>query len=208
MGDKLILVSDVPVSVNNYLKARSFIMYVKGKAVAQTSVYESKEGKDYKKKFVTYVKNEIIKQGWKYKEGKFVVVKATIYFDKTNRDANNIWKLMIDGLVDSGVVKDDNIIMERVERIYYDVKNPRVELEIYNHSSYGIFDDEYECKMFNDRCQKCTRYNNNCSIWNKCIESRIIEEVSVIDGVKVCSKFKEVVVKAEKVKKDKVKQLK
>jgi len=192
MSQKILyLTSDVPISVNAYLKARAFIMIIKGKQVAQVTMYESKEAKEYKKKFITYVKNEIIKQQWSYEEGKFVIVKAVIYFDRSNRDANNIWKIMIDALVDSGVFPNDTMVMERVERIYYDTVNPRVELKILHSKFVGIFDDEKEYQRFVIICKGCSRYKNNCSILSKCLESRIVGEISINDkDIKVCSKFK------------------
>jgi Holliday junction resolvase RusA-like endonuclease len=192
MGNKILrLTSPVPVSVNNYLKPRAFIMNVKGRMVAQTTMYETKEARDYKKHFVTYVKQEIQKQNWSYEEGKFVVVKVVIYFEKTNRDANNIWKLLLDALTEANVYKDDSIVMERVERIYYDVEHPRVELEIYHSDHVGIFDSQEDYETFNARCMTCSRYKNNCSIRVKCLESRIQEDVELWQ----CKKYKEIKVK-------------
>jgi len=200
VGDKLILVSDVPVSVNAYLKPRAFLMNIKGKMQAQVTIYETSEAKAYKKKFITYAKSEIKKQNWTYQKGKFVVVKAIIYFDKTNRDANNIWKLMLDSLTESGVWDDDNVVMERAERIYYDAKNPRVELEIYHYPGFGVFNNEIEYNNFLNVCVGCSRYKNNCSILAKALESRIQEEISLDkDGNNICGKFK----KAKVDKKDK-----
>ena len=59
MGNRLKLVSEIPCSVNHYLKPRPFIMNGK----AQVTMYETAEAKTYKKNFTKYIKEQVKLQG-------------------------------------------------------------------------------------------------------------------------------------------------
>ena len=76
-----------------------------------------------------------------------------------------------------------------VNRIFYDSKNPRIELTIYPTDYIGIFDNQEQLCEFEDKCKTCKRYSRNCSIFNKAKEGRIQEEIS---EEFVCNKYKEV----------------
>lgn len=62
-------------------------------------------------------------------------------------------------------------------RIYYDNKNPRIELKIYPSEFIGIFNNKEEHDKFISKCIKCKRYKRNCSILKKALEGRIQEEI-------------------------------
>ena len=94
-------------------------------------------------------------------------------------DANNYYKCLADAITDSGVVwNDDNQLCERVQRIYYDSKSPRIELSIYPCDYIGVFDNASQLEQFESRCIGCKRYKRNCSILQKAKEGRIQEEVN------------------------------
>ena len=116
-------------------------------------------------------------------------IDAIFYFDRTDRDPNNYFKCMLDAITDTGLVwVDDNVTCERVQRIYYDSKNPRIELTIYPVDYIGVFDNASQLEQFESRCVECNRYKRNCSILQKAKEGRIQEDIDNLQ----CKKFKKI----------------
>lgn len=110
------------------------------------------------------------------------------YFDKIDMDANNYFKVMLDGITESGKVwRDDNVVAERVQRIRYDTAWPRIEVYIHPVDYIGIFDNAAQLDEFTSRCVGCSRYSNNCSLLRRAKEGRVDKEIQ--DGV--CAKHKE-----------------
>ena len=111
------------------------------------------------------------------------------YFDRIDKDANNSYKVLADAITDAGCVWiDDTQLCERVQGIYYDAKNPRIEIIIHPVNYIGIFESSSQLEEFETNCFGCMRYKRNCSILQKAKEGRIQEEI-----VKVtCSKYKKV----------------
>lgn len=184
------LVSSIPVSVNHYIKPRPFITYVNGKPKAMVTMYETAEAKKYKKDFIKYIKEQVKIQQFETIIEKFknTFVSCTFYFPRIDMDANNTWKLLLDSITESGVVwQDDNTTLENARRIYYDPKNPRLELTISYADYIGIFDNQEQLDSFtSNNCIQCKRYKKNCSILNAAKEGRIQEEIMDY----VCSKQK------------------
>lgn len=185
MNDKLKLVSEIPPSVNHYLGYRAIMK--KGKPVAVS--YKTPEAKKYQKDFISYVKQEVKKQKWVYpvtKEQHFYV-DSVFYFPRTDMDANNYFKCLLDAITDTQLVwADDNVVCERVQGIYYDAENPRIELTIYPVEYIGIFKDSSQLENFKANCIGCKRGTRNCSIARKAKEGRIQPEI--VDGV--CNAYK------------------
>ena len=182
----LFLTSVIPPSVNHYLSYRAIIK--KGKPLAVS--YKPKEVVDYRREFANYLAEEVDKQGWDYEHDGFhhFYVDAVFYMPRVDMDANNYWKVLLDAVTDTQLVwKDDNVVCERVQAIYYDPDNPRVELHIYPTDYVGVFKSNEEYHDFLKKCEKCTRYNRNCSILKKAREGRIQSELQ--DGE--CNKYKE-----------------
>lgn len=183
------LVSPIPVSVNHYLKPRSFITYVKGKAQAMVTMYETADAKKYKKDFKKHIEQEVKKQCWDLVPNKsqHFYVDCDFYFDRIDKDCNNYFKLLLDAITETQLIWiDDNVTLERVNRIYYDSKNPRVEIIIRPVEYIGIFPTHEQLQIFESNCIQCKRYKNNCSILNKAKEGRIQEEITDLN----CSKYK------------------
>lgn len=158
------------ISVNHYMSYR-----VVGRRV---HLYKPKTTKDFEKEFGTYVESEIKKQGWvKPPKNKLVIMEAIFYFPRIDMDTQNYFKSLSDIMTSSGVWEDDNVVMEKVERIYYDKKNPRIELKIYPSEFVGIFNNKEEYNEFVSKCVKCKRYKRNCSILKKALEGRIQDEI-------------------------------
>ena len=188
MSDKQVLklvVTDF-ISVNHYLGYRAIVKNKKPMAVS----YKTPEAKKFQEEFAKYVKKQAELQNWNIDHNPFqhYYVDAIFYFPRLDMDCNNYWKVGFDSITDSGVVwVDDNMACERVVKVVYDSKNPRIEYTIYKTDFIGIFDNQEQLCAFEDRCKNCRRYSRNCSILNKAKEGRIQEE---IDSEFVCSKYK------------------
>lgn len=175
------LVSPIPCSVNHYMKPRPFLAHGK----AMVTMYETADAKAYKKQFSKYIKNEIEKQ-------KFIVVPnktqhwyidCVFYFDRIDKDCNNYFKLLLDAITDTKLIwLDDNVTCERVNAIYYDSKNPHIDLAIYPVDYIGIFNNQGQLEKFESNCVHCKRYKEGkCSILRSAVEGRIQDEI--VDGV-------------------------
>lgn len=177
MNRVLKLVSPIPCSVNHYLKPRPFI--INGRA--QVTMYETAEAKKYKKDFAKYIKQEVCNQNFfsEYDKKQHYYADCIFYFNRIDCDCNNYFKLLLDAITDSKCVwVDDNVVCERVNAIYYDSKNPRIEITIYPVDYIGIFDNRERLDEFKTNCTYCKRYKEGkCSILKKAIEGRIQEEI-------------------------------
>lgn len=171
--------------MNHYLGIRAVM---RGKKPVAMS-YKTAEAVKYQKEFTQYVKNEVVRQGWDLIPNKtqHFYCDGYFYFDRTDRDPNNYWKLLLDAITDSGAIwLDDNVVCERAQRILYDSANPRIELVIRPVDYVGIFDDISHLEDFKSRCIGCKQYTRNCSLLRKAIEGRIQPEIA--DGI--CEKYK------------------
>lgn len=186
MNNILRLTSPIPPSVNHHLEYR--VMKKGNRSIVVA--YKSLEQKKYEKEFIPYVINEAKKQRWEIDESgkQHYYNDWTVYFPRIDMDASNYDKVLCDSITESGVVwKDDNVVLNRVKKIYYDSKNPRIELEIKPVEYIGIFNSSEDFYEFENKCKKCSRYKRNCSILKKAKEGRIQNE---IDNDFICSKYK------------------
>jgi len=180
------LTSPMPPSVNHYTGVRTVMK--NGKPLSM--VYETKEAKEYKRKFSEIVKNEVAIQQWntEVNETQHFYVDAVFYFDRIDKDAANYEKCLSDTITETQLIwKDDNVVLFRPQRIFYDSNNPRIELTIYPVNYIGIFDSKIQLESFVEKCQTCNRYDRNCSILRDAKIGRIQEHT---DG-KICAKYKE-----------------
>lgn len=183
MSKELKLVSPIPPSNNHYLGYRAS----RGIVIP----YPTKETREYKKEFIPYVKNEVKKQKWDIDHTglQHYYSDWIVYFPRVDMDASNYDKVLSDSITESkSVWIDDNIVLNRIKHIYYDSKDPRIELTIHPVEYIGIFNDRSELEQFEDRCKMCNRYKRNCSILKKAKEGRIQDEINNLE----CLKFKEV----------------
>lgn len=184
MSNTLLLTSPVPPSVNHYLAYRSIIKG--GRAIGMS--YKTKESLQYQKKFMDYVAREVKQQQWELTPNKtqHFYVDAVFYFGRTDQDANNYFKVMLDAITETKLIWiDDNVVCERVQAIYYDSSNPRVELSIHPTDYIGVFENSSQLEAFESDCIGCKRYKRNCSLLRNAKEGRIQDEISNLK----CSKF-------------------
>ena len=151
--------------------------------------YKKPEALKYQKNLIEYVRKEAKEQGWIKSDNKFqhYYMDCIFYFDRTDMDCNNYFKCLADAITDSEVVWiDDTQLCERVQGIYYDSENPRIEITIREVDYIGVFNNASQLKEFESNCIGCNRYKRNCSLLKKAKEGRIQEEIQ--RGI--CSKFK------------------
>ena len=178
--------SPMPPSVNDYLGKKVARM---GKA-SYVQVYETAKAKEYKRYMNKLIQRAMNESGWN-QPGKdvYVIVEGTFFMERRRKDIDNHWKCLLDSIVESGVVLDDDIIIPVPVNVYIDSDNPRIEIKIYVAPKVGVFKnyDEYG-KFVDNNCMNCSRFNRNCSILKKALENRIQSEIDLTNLT--CSKLK------------------
>lgn len=178
------LTSPLPPSVNHYLGYRCVVKSNRPMVVA----YKTPEAKRYQRAFMTYVKQEAEAQGWIKSKNKFqhYYMDCTYYFDRVDKDANNYFKCMADAITDSKKVWiDDTQLCERVQGVFYDPTNPRIEITITEVDYIGLLKDERELRMLDTQCNTCGRNINSCKVRKMALEGRV--QCGVKSGV--CPSF-------------------
>lgn len=178
-------VQGIPPSVNHYMGYRGV---KKGKG-CMVMAYTTAEAKKFKKEFSTYAKEQVELQNWNIEQTRDIhhYMDCIFYFDRTDKDEQNYMKVLCDTLNGIAYIDDRNLLT-RTHEVYYDSKNPRIEITIHPVKYRGIFRSEVDMINFETDCVDCKRYKNNCSILKKAKEGRIQEDIR--DGV--CSKFNRV----------------
>ena len=179
------LVSPIPPSVNHYLATRAILRG--GKPLAVT--YTTNEAKRFKRDFKEYVAAECQRQDWRWTPNKYqhFYIDTVYYFPRTDMDPGNYQKTLFDAITETQLIwLDDNVALERVQGVYYDKQNPRIELCIRPVDYIGVFNDASQLAAFEANCLGCTRYTRNCSLLKRAKEGRIQNEIQ--NGV--CSAFK------------------
>ena len=174
------LTSPIPPSVNHYLSYRAIMRG--GKPVAMS--YKTREATRYQQDFIKYVRQQVFAQKWRPLRDKYqhYYVDAVFYFPRVDMDANNYWKCMFDAITETGLIwVDDNVACERVQKICYDSKDPRIDLTIYPVDYVGIFDNVPQMEAFESICVGCSRYKRNCSILANAKQGKYQEDIK--DGV-------------------------
>jgi Holliday junction resolvase RusA-like endonuclease len=169
----LLLASDLPPSLNEFRKYR--VMY------GRVQTYKTDVAKHWESSFIAYVKKEIKRQKWKTPDkGKYLVLEVTFYFSRINQDADNYYKLMNDCLQKAKVIENDCKFIPRTKRVYIESKNPRMEIDIYEASYVGVFNDETKLEDFKAfNCSVCKKNTNTCTVLSKALENRITGDISI-----------------------------
>lgn len=182
---RLLLTSPICPSVNHYLSYRAIMK--NGKPMAMS--YCTNEAKKYKEWFAKYIREEVENQQWSLIPNKHqhFYVDTVFYFPRVDMDSSNYFKVMLDAITDTQLIWiDDNVACERVQAVYYDTENPRIELCIHPVDYIGVFENAPQLDKFISKCSECVRGSRNCSLLNKAKEGKIQKEIS--NGV--CDKFK------------------
>lgn len=152
--------------------------------------YTTAEAKKFKKEFSTYATEQVKLQNWDIESTRNIhhYMDCVFYFDRTDKDEQNYMKVLCDTLNGIAYI-DDRHLLTRTNEVYYDSKNPRIEITISPVTYRGIFPSEVVMIEFETDCTNCKRYTRNCSILNKAKEGRIQSEIETVNGELACSKF-------------------
>ncbi|WP_257132857.1 RusA family crossover junction endodeoxyribonuclease [Bacillus thuringiensis] len=188
MSRFIIKYDELPLSVNNYLRPSAIVSG--GKAIVH--MYETRESKDWKKRFQAYLKREVVKQKWdkaSTAEGHWYL-DCVFYQARTNQDNNNYYKLLCDAL--SGIIiEDDKNILVRTQRIFYDSKQPKFVAVLRQVEYIGVWKDlESYDRFFADNCMQCKKNHEKCAILKKAKEGRIQPELKQENMFQTCEKKK------------------
>lgn len=103
---------------------------------AYATMYVTREARDWKKRFESYLKREIKKQKWDMEQTRSGIwaVDFTFWRSRINQDTHNMFKCTLDSMKDAGLFVDDaNIIVRTVDVFDNDKKNPRFLFKLYKH---------------------------------------------------------------------------
>lgn len=166
------LTSPIPPSVNHYLGYRCVIKSNRPMVMP----YKTAEAKQYQRNFTQYVKREVKAQGWVKSTNKsqHYYMDCVYYFNRVDMDANNYFKCMADAITDSkSVWNDDTQLCERVQGIFYDNVNPRIEITITEVDYIGVLQNEKELDLLDTQCNTCNRNIEKCKVRKAALEGRV-----------------------------------
>lgn len=167
----------LPPSVNAYLGKRVAYNPITKKPFVQ--VYETQEAKAFKKNTKKVIERALKESEWK-KTGEFQYVDCNlvVYINQKKRDTDNLFKCLLDCFTECELVYDDSMVIPKVQDVFIDSKNPRVEVTLCASDKVGIFLNEFKLEQFEaENCRNCSRFNRNCSIRKDSIENRVREEI-------------------------------
>jgi len=184
---KLHLVLPLPISVNALYQLQYAYSKKYRRNMPTGRKILSEAGRKNKKEIRVSALSQMRNQSWNLEITKnhYIYQDIDVYFNRKNRDSDNILKLLNDSL--QGVVyHNDSKVLTRIQRVYYDYDNPRIECTYSICDWLGIFDENSEYELFLNRCQSCRHYRENrCSILTDSVEGIIREEIEN----KVCQKY-------------------
>lgn len=172
MCERMSVTLPLPPSVNNYqdYRVRKF-----GKRF-RVEAYPTDDTKAFYHRALDILEEETFKQQWKTPLPEvFVEVEVDIYLRIAKSDADNYFKCTLDALEKSGVVVNDCFIIPKVNNVFIDKDNPRVELRIKKLEKTGIFLNEEEMEKFKENnCKECTRRRKtHCVVFKGFMENRV-----------------------------------
>lgn len=167
----------LPPSVNEYLGKRVAFNPITRRNFVQ--VYETANAKAFKRHMAKVLERAVNTFKWeKTKEYEYVICEIYVYSNQKKKDADNMFKCLLDSLTENGIIYDDSMILPRVSEIYIDKENPRLEVFLRTSDKVGVFPSCIKYEEFIDRyCSKCSRYSKNCSILRESKENRVRAEV-------------------------------
>lgn len=171
----------VPPSVNQAYGLTT--QYVGGRAIPLK--YLTPKAKSYKSYVAKTCKRAMKEQKIDFltkEKNEFVEMEICFYLNRKRRDADNTFKLMFDGIVSSGMIPDDDIILYSVKNIYIDREDPRVEVVIKKSEKTGIFENYETFSRFKENnCAKCKKstYKRTCSTIRDALDNILNEDINL-----------------------------
>lgn len=190
MSRFIISYDELPISVNNYLRPSA--TYDEKTGEVKMHLYETKQAKDFKKRFKAYLKREVKKQKWdleQTRDGHFYLDCVFIQA-RTNSDNNNYYKILCDSLTGIVTIDDKNVLV-RTQKVMYNAKNPSFKAVLHKVGYTGIFNsDEAQESFINSNCLSCKKKTESCTILRKAKEGRIQDDIFQDNGFITCKKRK------------------
>lgn len=172
--------SPIPPSVNSYLdksiekRGRGYSQ-IGFKKSHDTLVYENHMRNLYHK-----LKKSV---NWETpNKDKFFTVDLIYYMHRKEVDPDNTLKLLLDTMVHNGILPTDSQVLVRMNELYIDSKNPRIEVELNVMDKIGVFRDETHKKEFMIKnCHKCKKhyYKKPCGEFKKYMSNYITENLDL-----------------------------
>lgn len=167
----------LPPSVNEYLGKRVAYNPITRKSFVQ--VYETANAKAFKRHMAKVLERAVKTFKWeKTGEYEYVICELHVYSNQKRKDADNMFKCLLDSFTENGLIYDDSMVLPRVSQLYIDKDNPRIEVFLKTSDKIGVFPSYriYE-EFLEENCRKCSRYTRSCSILRESKENRIRVEV-------------------------------
>lgn len=161
----------IPPSVNSYMKYK---IQRNGRRLA-IKTYPSLETESFYSYSIPLIKEKMEEANFaKVEKGKFVSVTCTFYFEKKGKDADNHFKCIMDAIQKAGLVENDSQLIPRVENVYVDKENPRVEIVVESMSKMGVFLNESHMEHFKQsNCCLCKKNPNRCATFTGFLDNRV-----------------------------------
>lgn len=163
-----------PLSWNATNKYKVKEKIVGKKKIHYVDSYPSPEGIKYKNKIAGSIR--VAKKKWEAENGRWNkentkegvwVVRVNYVLHRRDIDPTNVQKMLIDGIVQAGLLNDDcNVVMEKGILVYC-TENPRVYVSVYKSEQTGIWPTEaHKQKWISDNCADCKK-GNRCAQFTK-----------------------------------------
>lgn len=181
----------LPPSVNEYLGKRVSYNPITKKPYVQ--VYETAKAKAFKAHMKKVLQRAVKDNDWKKTdEFTYVICEIIMYSNQKKKDADNIFKCLLDSLTENEIVYDDSLILPKVTDLLIDKENPRLVVTLRESSKVGIFKDKKSFEHFLEfNCNNCTRASRNCSIIKQSKENKLRKEIEETSpDVYKCNAFK------------------
>lgn len=181
----------LPPSVNEYLGKR--VAYNPITKRPFVHVYETTKAKAFKRHMAKVLERAVKDFNWeKTEEYEYVVCEIHVYSNQKKKDADNMFKCLLDSLTENGLIYDDSMVLPRVTKLFIDKENPRLEVFLRTSAKDGIFPNSNKKEDFvSSYCSKCSRYSRNCSILRESIENRVRAEITTDENREYqCTGFK------------------
>lgn len=127
-----IVVKGSPISKSNFklfnIQGRAILPYNSGKYHDRYALYEEEIAYEARSQNQNLVLSEAL----------IAVLKVYYKSKKRHPDTNNITKSIFDGIEKSGLIVNDAQVRRLIIEEFYDVENPRFELELFGESTYSI----------------------------------------------------------------------
>lgn len=144
------------------------------KIIRFVEAYPSPESIAYKRKVKITIK-KILKE-WEKENGKWDkektkegvwILKINYFLHRRDGDATNYQKMIVDSVVQSGLLNDDNNIVLGEGILVYDPENPRLYVSLYKSEQDGVWPSEaHKNKWVKQNCSNCKK-GKRCAQFTK-----------------------------------------